>query len=102
MIKNKVLGLSMKFPQEWLVDRLLLVVFAKDRGCNYLHHESISHFDTVKGSVFWSMLLFPALICVGDTHTKKAVIDRWDSLQQEKWHKSSDITKDVDWFLSAM
>lgn len=32
-----------------IVDRLLLVVFAKDHGCNYLNQETISHFDTMKG-----------------------------------------------------
>lgn len=32
-----------------IVDVLLLVVFAKDPGCNYLNQETISHFDTMKG-----------------------------------------------------
>lgn len=61
------MSLSMKFPQEWLVDWLLLVVFAKDHGCNYLHHESISHFDTMKSFMILNMLLFPVLICGGGT-----------------------------------
>lgn len=68
IIKNSV-GFKYDIPSGvTMVDQLLLAVFAKDQDCNYLHHETFSHFDTMKGFMFQ--------VC---DHLD--VIDRWVSLQ---------------------